>query len=156
MFVKKGSFHLSKTKVVIISISVLFICFAAGYYLLGYMGFFYSKYDEGKKVYEFLEDMNEDGNIENVRFENHYYSYSKSNVSDVQYTSNNISLYLDGNQIYSDKITASGPLLNPKSIDLVENDTKKRQICVHLDGGGPAPPLDYFFYIKEGKVMVSH
>lgn len=155
MFLKRNRFPQRKIKAAIISISVLLILLVAGHYLLGYMGFIYSKYDEGKKVYEFTEDMNGDGKKENVKFENHYYSYSKKNASDTEYTSNSIRLYLEGNQVYSDKITSSGPLLNPQIVDLVENDIKRKEICVHVNGGGPAPPMDYFFNIKEGKVTVS-
>ena len=49
--------------------------------------------------------------------------------------------------------------LNPpiyrKITVLVENSTKKKQIFVHADGGGPAIPKDFFFIIKDGKVILS-
>ncbi len=122
---------------------------------MGYMGLVYMKNDEGKKVYEFIEDMNVDGKKENVKFVNHYYSYYQKNICDSEYTRNNLKIYIDGEEMYYDSISTLGPLLNPKIIDLVEENTKKKQIYVHADGGGPAIPTDYFFYIKKGKVVVS-
>lgn len=155
MFSRKDRFHLKKVKTVIISVSVLFTFYIIGYYLLGYMGLIYLKSDEGKKVYEFIEDMNWDGKKEDVKFVNHYHSYYKINACDLEYTSNYIRIYLDGKLIYKNKITTLGPLLNPKIVDLVESNPKKRQIYIHANGGGPVIPMDYVFYISEDKVVVN-
>lgn len=155
MLLKKGIIHSKKIKAIIISISALLVIFVAGHYLLSYMGFIYLKNDEGKKVYEFIEDMNGDGKKENVKFINHYYSYYLQNASDSEYTSNNIDLYLDGEKIYSSKISTLAPLLNPQIVDLVENNTKRKQILAHANGGGSAVPMDYFFYLDEGKILVN-
>jgi hypothetical protein len=156
MFFKR--FYLKKIKIIIISVSVLSVLLIfsiIAHYILGYMGLIYLKNDEGEKVYKFIEDMNGDGKKENVKFVNHYYSYYQKNTFDSEYNSNYIKLYLDGKQIYSNKISSLGPLLNPQISDLVENNTKKRQIYVHEVGGGSAIPMDYFFYIKDGKVIFN-
>lgn len=154
MFFKKNRFIKKPAKAVIISIAVLFIM-CVGYYVLGYMGIIYMKSDEAQKAYEFIDDMNSDGKKENVKFVNHYYSYYKKNTCDAEYTLNKIKLYLDGKAVYSNDISTLGPLLNPKIIDLVEKNSIQKQIFVHADGGGPAIPMDYFFYIKDGKVVLS-
>lgn len=155
MVLKKDRLFLKKIKIVIISVTALFIFCVVGYYVLSFMGFIYVKSDEGKKVYEFIEDMNGDGKKENVKFVNNYYSYYKKNTCDSEYTSNSLKIYLDDKEIYNDTISTLGPLLNPKIVNLVEKNTKEKQIYFHADGGGPAIPMDYFFIIKEKKVVVS-
>ncbi len=155
MVLKKDRLYLKMIKIVIISVTVFLIYGVVGYYVLSFMGFTYMKSGEGKKVYEFINDMNGDGKKENVKFVNYYCSYYKKNICDSEYTSNCLAIYLDGKEIYNDTIRTLDPLLNPTIIDLVEKNTIKKQIYVHADGGGPAIPMDYFFYIKDEKVVVS-
>lgn len=155
MFFSNGRSHFKKKRIATIIVIVLFIFCVVGYYVLGYTGLIYMKNDEGKKVYEFIEDMNGDGKKENVKFVNHYYSYYQKNTCDSAYTRNNLKIYIDGEEMYCDSISTLGPLLNPKIVDLVEENIKKKQIYIHANGGGPAVPMDYFFYIKKGKVVVS-
>lgn len=155
IFFKKDRIPLKRIKKLIVSISLLLILWVLGHYLLGYTGLAYLKSDEGKEAYEFTEDMNGDEKKEIVKFVNHYRSYYKMNTCDSEYTSNHIRIYLDGKQIYSDKITTLGPLIEPEIVDLIENNTKKRQIYVHANGGGPAIPMDYFFHIRGNKVVVN-
>ncbi len=141
MVLKKDRLYLKMIKIVIISVTVFLIYGVVGYYVLSFMGFTYMKSGEGKK--------------ENVKFVNYYCSYYKKNICDSEYTSNCLAIYLDGKEIYNDTIRTLDPLLNPTIIDLVEKNTIKKQIYVHADGGGPAIPMDYFFYIKDEKVVVS-
>lgn len=155
MVFKKDKLYLKKLKIVAISVTTLFIFCVVGYYVLGYMGYTYVKSGEGKNVFEFVEDMDGDGKKENVKFVNQYYSYYIKHTCDSEYTSNNIKIYLDGIKMYNNTISTLNPLLNPIIVDLAEKNTKKKQIYVHADGGGPAIPMDYFFYIKDGEVLVK-
>lgn len=135
---------------------VIFLIFCiVSYFILGYMGLIYMKNDEAKKMYEFTEDINADEKKENIRFVNKYYSYSKRNTCDSEYTSNHIKIYLNGKEIYSDEFSTLGPLLNPQIVDSVEKNNTKKQIYVHENGGGPVMPMDYFFEIRNGKVVVN-
>ena len=155
MVLKKDKLHLKKLKIVSISITALFIFCVIGYFVLGYMGYIYVKSGEGKNVYEFVEDMDGDGEKENVKFVNQHYSYYIKHTCDSEYTSNNIKIYLDGEKVYNDKISTLNPLLNPIIVDLVEKNTKRKQIYVHADGGGPSVPMDYFFILKIGKFWLK-
>ena len=154
MFIRISGTHQNVVKKVIFIITSIIIFGILCYYILGFTGIIYMKYDEGIKVYEFTDDLNMDGIKESVKFVNHYYSYSKKNTTDSEYTSNYIKLYLDGSELYNNMITTLGPLLNPKVVDVVDN-INKRQIYVHSDGGGPAIPMDYYFYILNGKFAMS-
>lgn len=144
-----------KIKIIIISLSVVVIILILGSYIASYIGHLYIKGSEGKRTYEFIEDMNADGKKENVRFVNKYCSYYKKNVSDAEYTSNYIKIYIDDKKIYSNTINTLNPLINPQIIEIVESNNKKKQIYLHDDGGGSAVPRDFFFSMEDDNFALS-
>lgn len=140
--------YVKKLKVFGIVFGILIICCIVIYFIMGYTGLIYMKADEGEKVYEFIEDMNNDGENEKIEFSNHYTSYYQKNACDTEYTSNSIKIYVDGKVKYKTELISLGPLLNPQ---IVDSEEKIKQLYVHHDGGGPAPPMDcYFYYEGDG------
>ena len=80
------------------------------YHDFGEKGIIYVKGDEGKEVYEFVEDLNNDGKNEKIVFSNHYSSYYLENACDSEYTNNYIKIYIDGKVKYKIELTTLGPL----------------------------------------------
>lgn len=141
-----------KLKVFGIVFGILIICCILIYHIMGSVGLIYIKADEGKKVYEFIDDMNNDGKKEKIEFSNHYASYYKKNACDTEHTTNSIKIYVDGKVKYKAELTSLGPLLDPQ---IVESEEKIKQLYVHHDGGGPAPPMDCYFYYEGDELTLS-
>lgn len=150
----KNKLLLKAAKIIFIIFMLCFLILVC-FYIIREMGLGNKKVNQGKKVYEFVEDINSDGKTENIKFLNQYYTYESERATDLIHTSNHIKIYLDNKKMYSSDIITLGPLLNPKIVDLLEEKIYKKQIFVHDRGGGPAMPMDYYFYMKDGKFMVN-
>ncbi len=142
-------------RVVIIFFSVIIILLLAGICILKQIGSPYVKGAEGEKAYEFVEDMDADGEKESIKLVNQYSFHYIPNTCDAEYHSNKIKLYLDGKKVYSKTIYSLRPLLDPQIIEKADKDMVRKQIYLHDDGGGPAIPMDYFIYIDGDKVVLE-
>ena len=77
------------------------------------------------------------------------------NVCDADYTTNDVVIFLNDEEIFSGEYDSLDALINPKLIKSTINNKLVTQLYFHDSGGGPSVPMNYFFNIMDNKVEVK-